>query len=643
MHANFVSPDRCKPSLLWKRARFWGDVLLLVTALVNVPLFAMDVARVEARVDAAVARFGVTGKGVLVAILDRGIDWKNDDFRNDDGTTRIKWIFDLSDDTGASAAGNAYGVGTIYTEAQINSALTGGPTLATRDAVGHGTTTTGIACGNGRGVPSRKYRGVAPEASIIVVKITGGAPAHDNQPAEADFYDNARVLTGLQFVSDKATALGMPCVMLPNVGSIGGPTDGTSDWCRKVDTIVKPGLLFVNGPGDEGGMANRATGNVPANGNSAIQIQKGNPDPLRLYLYYAGGDRFDVTVTTPSGPFGPYLAPANDNLDIQNVAGQFDYYHLGSNFDFIFNGAMNGKRLIFMSLIGAAGTYTVQLHGASIAAGGHFDAGLNPSNIGQPPGSANRFLTFAYPGNLGNIWDGATALSNICPGDYVVRNDYVDIDGIPRSLSFTGEGNVGEIWKGSSAGPTYDGRLGVDFAAPGDSLFTTYNPTSYWATFRFNVIQDGLGKYGRASAVSAAAPFATGVVALMLQMHPKLDAATAKQILHETARRDSFTGTVPNPTWGHGKIDALAALDRVLAMIVRITAIEKMNNDVRLTLSATAGRSYRIEYRNDLVAGTWQPLAGAQSFAGSASPIQIVDPGAAASLPKRFYRAVLSP
>ena len=620
---------------------------MVVTALAgccfSLSVEAMDVARVEARVDQAVTRFGVTGQGVIVAVLDRGIDWKNDDFRNDNGTTRIKWIFDVTDDTGATAPGNTYGVGTIYTEAQINAALTGGPTLATRDAVGHGTTTSGIICGSGRGLPSRKYRGVAPNATIIVVKITGGAPAHDSEPAEADFYNNARVLTGMQFVADKAAALGMPCVMLPNVGSIGGPTDGTSDWCRKVDSIVKPGLLFVNGPGDEGGMANRATGNVSANGNAAIQIQKSNPDPLRLYLYYAGGDRFDVTVTTPGGSFGPYLAPANDNLDIRNVAGQFDYYHLGAAFDYIFNGAMNGKRLVFMSLIGAAGTYTVQLHGTTVAAGGHFDAGLNPSNISQPPASANRFLTFAYPGNLGNIWDGATALRNICPGDYVVRNDYVDIDGIARSLSFTGEGSVGQIWKGSSAGPTYDGRLGVDFTAPGDSLFTTYNPTSYWATFRFNLIQDGLSKYGRASAVSASAPFATGVVALMLQMKPTLDVATAKQILHETARADAFTGTVPNPQWGYGKIDALAALSRLADTLLRITATQRISNDVAISYTSVVGKNYRVEYKNDLAsAAAWTPLSGYSNVPGTGSVLQAFDIGGA-SVPKRFYRVASLP
>ncbi len=59
----------------------------LACGFLRIPLAAMDMARVEAGVDAAVARFGVNGQGVIVAVLDRGIDWKNDDFRNDDGET----------------------------------------------------------------------------------------------------------------------------------------------------------------------------------------------------------------------------------------------------------------------------------------------------------------------------------------------------------------------------------------------------------------------------------------------------------------------------------------------------------------------------------------------------------------------------
>jgi uncharacterized protein (TIGR03437 family) len=90
---------------------------------------------------------------------------------------------------------------------------------------------------------------------------------------------------------------------------------------------------------------------------------------------------------------------------------------------------------------------------------------------------------------------------------------------------------------------------------------TAYDPNSYWGQTTGDEIQDGLGFYGAAGANSSSNPVMAGIIALMLQMNPKLDAFTVKDILHKSARKDSFTGAVPNNTWGYGKIDALNALD----------------------------------------------------------------------------------
>ena len=531
---------------------------LAVFSVPGSPVLAMDRVRTLTGVDAAVSQFGVTGRGVIVALLDRGIDWKNGDFRNDDTTTRIAYIFDLTDDTGAGAPGNIYGKGTIYTRAQIDQALTGAPSLATRDAVGHGTATAGIAAGNGRNSPGRKYRGVATEATIIAVKVTSdGVPAHDGEAAEAAFYDPARLPLAIDFVRDKARELGLPAVMLLNLGSSGGPTDGSSDLARKIDATVGPGipgLVFVTGPGDDGGIENRAGGNVPQAGIVPIQIQKGNATAnLAMDLFYPGTDRFDVMIQGPSGTFGPYTSPASNSAADAHTTADFVYSQRGSavtNY-----GAQTGKREIVVRLTGGAATYTVTLIGASVTTG-RFDATLNPSNIiAGGAYSTNRFLTNVAPGS---IWDGASSRYNICPNAYVNKTTWTDIDGIARSL--TGQGNPGEIWKGSSIGPTADGRLGVDVSEPGSNLVTTYNPKSYFATFRGNLISDGSGLYGIQGAVSSAAPSVTGIIALMLQINPSLDASSVRQILRGTASSDSFTGPTPNTTWGYGKTNALAAV-----------------------------------------------------------------------------------
>ena len=530
----------------------------LLSVLFPVEFLAMDRARSETRVDAAVAQHGVTGRGVLVAILDRGINYTNVDFRNADGTTRIATIFDLSDDRGAADPANAYDVGTIYTREQIDAALASGVPLPTRDAVGHGDATAGIAAGNGANSANALYRGMAPDATLIVVKIVGGAPAHGDQPAEAGFYDPERVLTGIRFVRDTARTMGMPCVMLLNIGSQGGPTDGSSELARLIDETVRPGvpgLVFVTGPGDDGGVPNRCGGVIAGGGSAAIQIQKSASGTMVFDLWYSGSDRFDVRLTTPSGTFGPYAAPeADDGSDFVRTA-VFDYYHFGPDSDFF--EATNGKREISLYIGGPTGTYTIELIGRQVTSG-TFDGTLNPASIFQGESSQNRFLTFVAPGS---IWDGASAKYNVCPGDYVIRQDWVDVDGFTRGIF--GEGDVGEIWTGSSVGPTFDGRTGVDVCAPGNTVFTTYSPTSYYSAFRFNQILGGGGFYGAQSAVSAAAPQVTGIIALMLELDPNLDALTVKSILQSTGRRDAFTGNTPNASWGYGKVDAVAALNEV--------------------------------------------------------------------------------
>ena len=158
--------------------------VLLLCLWLAAPSAGLDLARQSSGATAAQSKYGVTGKGVAVAILDRGIDWQHPDFRNPDGTTRIKWMLDMSGQSWCDA-GNPAPV--EYSQSQINAALQGGAAIAERDAIGHGTLTAGIAAGNGR-ASSGKYTGIAPDTDLIIVKMTSdGAPAHGSQPAEASF------------------------------------------------------------------------------------------------------------------------------------------------------------------------------------------------------------------------------------------------------------------------------------------------------------------------------------------------------------------------------------------------------------------------------------------------------------------------
>jgi minor extracellular serine protease Vpr len=570
--------------------RGWAVLLGIVLSFNG---FALDRVRTEAQVNEALERYGVTGKGVLVAVLDRGIDWRNADFRDAAGKTRIEYIYDLMDPAGASAPGNFQGKGTVYTRAQIQAALDGGAGLATRDAVGHGTTTASIAAGGGRNYAL--YRGIAPESRLLVVKlVSDGAPAHGAQAAEAPFYDPALIPVAIDFVVAKAKELGMPAVMLLNIGSVGGSTDGTSRLARKIDSVVgpgKPGLVFVTGASDDGSAANRAGGVVKSGETVTLEIRKEDAGTLTFDLWYAETDRLDVTVTTPTATYGPYVAPSGPTRSDIHTESEFLYYHLGRDMDF--DTSTNQRRELWMRLSGPAGLYRVQLTGR-VVVDGRFDATLNPSRFNAADRPINRFLNFVMPGS---IWDLASASNNICPNSYVIRTNYNDIDGVRRVLR---EGAVGELWKGSGVGPTFDGRLGIDVSAPGDSLITAYAPLSHWATARFNTVASPAGLYGRASAVSAANPIVTGIIALLLEMDPTLDAAQVKVLLQKGARADAFTGAVPNPNWGYGKVNALKSVELLHSEMVRMTVERSGEDRLRIRSRGHRGGAYVLQGSVDL-------------------------------------------
>ncbi len=516
----------------------------------------MDQVRKETRADQAIAKYGVTGKGVVVAILDRGIDWQDPDFIKPDGKTRIKWLLDMSGQRGC-AANNPAPV--EYSEAQINAALAGGAPIVHRDAVGHGTVTVGIAAGNGRAFADGKYRGIAPEADLIIAKVTSeGAAAHDGEPEEAAF--NACTDQALDWVDQKITSVGEPAVLLINSGVQAGPLDGTSAVSRKIEQLfgsTRPGRIYVSASGDEGELDTHAGGSYDATAGTAVRIAKSRTDATALHIWYTGAAPAQVTVSfddgTTVGPVSP-LGNVNQNgiLITQYEPGKEPYPYT----------ATGGDRLVIIQVTGHPGNGTVTIRALQAGAGrvDLYVPGLGPAII---------FTDHLVPGRLNDYSTTRAAIVDAC---YVVRTAYTDIDGVARSI--TAQGLTGEFWKGSGIGPTRDGRLyGVDVATPGQNLFGSYARKSFFGTFRFNLVQDGGGWYGRQGATSGAAPILVGAIALMLQMKPGLTGQEVRQIVRNSAFADAFTGPIPNVKWGYGKLDILKALDTLSGVPSPVPAI----------------------------------------------------------------------
>lgn len=162
--------------------------------------------------------FPLLGNGVLVGIVDSGIDYENSDFRNPDGTTRIVALWDQTVQTGTPPKG--FNVGTEFTAEQINAALQvmdrveRYQLVPSRDTSGHGTAVAGIAAGNGRGSESERYRGVAPEAGLLIVKM--------GLPGAYGFPRTTQLMRGVDYIIRKAEELKKPVAINISFGNTYG-------------------------------------------------------------------------------------------------------------------------------------------------------------------------------------------------------------------------------------------------------------------------------------------------------------------------------------------------------------------------------------------------------------------------------------
>jgi minor extracellular serine protease Vpr len=534
-----------------RRLRFVGLSCLLLTNFI----FADTIVNKDTQNDKTFAKYGVTGKGVIVAIMDRGIDYTHPDFRNPDGTTRIKMMWDMSAQN-LCAPGNPFPV--VYTEAQINTALQNNTPLGERDAVGHGTVTAGIAAGNGSAVgkSSLQYAGIAPQADLLIVKVTSeGAPAHGSQPAESPF--QACYNQALDLVTAEAAALGEPIVGLINSGTQWGPIDGTGAVSREIDLdfgLNNPGYVYVEASGDEGTLPNHARSTYSATATVfPFTIATSSTDTGQIW--YTGSAPANVTVTasdngdTVTATPNNCVSSADGSLSACNYLPGAQFYPWQSS---------GPDRAVWYEVSGHTGNGTVTMQGTGSNSG--------TADVYSDDSANVAFTRFITPGRLNDYSSTFSADVAAC---YNVRTSWTDINNDKQSI--TNEGKVGGLWTFSSGGPTRDGRIppngGVDVATPGGNLFAAYGLNTYWETFQFNLIKGGEGYYGRQSATSGASPILVGAAALMLQMDPKLTASQVRQIIHQTATSDKLTGTVPNENWGSGKLNILGATNAVAALL----------------------------------------------------------------------------
>ncbi|MCI9546236.1 MAG: S8 family peptidase [Lachnospiraceae bacterium] len=265
--------------------------------------FAVNQARAASCItQVQISPWNLNGQGVLVGIVDSGIDYHHPDFINEDGTTRIVKLWDQSV-SGNSPQG--YALGAEFDAQQINQALEA-PTrqeayqiVPSRDGSGHGTAVAGIAAGNGR-ASEGVYRGVAPESQLLVVKL--GNPKKDSFPRTTE------LIQGVDYVIRQSIAMGMPLALNLSFGNNYGSHLGDTLLETYLTSVANLGRNCICvGMGNNGVDGLHTSGRLEVGRTDRIEVSVGDYEPsLNIQLWKNYADQVDIYLTHPSsGTVGP--------------------------------------------------------------------------------------------------------------------------------------------------------------------------------------------------------------------------------------------------------------------------------------------------------------------------------------------------
>ena len=245
--------------------------------------------------------YSLSGEGVLAAVIDSGIDWKNTDFRNPDGSTRILKLWDqtVAPESSGYAPPEGYVVGTEYNRDVINLALSGDEAALrsmnlSRDYSGHGTFVTGIAAGNGQGMAG-SFRGVAFESELIIVKL--------GDSEQRQFPRTTRLMEAVNYCIMEAQKAGKPVVINLSFGNNQGSHDGTdllSTYLNAASDVWKN--VIVCGSGNEAGNGIHASSVLSGRKAESVELAVGEYEPgFNLQLWKNYSDEYGVELIAPSG------------------------------------------------------------------------------------------------------------------------------------------------------------------------------------------------------------------------------------------------------------------------------------------------------------------------------------------------------
>jgi subtilisin family serine protease len=549
-----------------------------------------------------------TGAGIAIGIIDTGCDLTHPDLLDSLGNTRVKFIWDQRKPIAANTP-QPFGYGQEWNESEINAG-----TANTNDeqGFGHGTHVSGIAASDGSANGTNK--GVAPDAVMIQVAV--------------DFNNSSSptIMDAVNYIYTKAQQLGLPCIINASLGTYYGSHDGNDLQALMIKNMIvqQPGRTLVAAAGN--------AGNVPfhlgynASNDTSFTWLRHNPNYPYTYLQIWGDTGVFNGIQFALGADADYSQPTyRGRTPFRN----FSYCQGVLKRDTLFS--PTGTRLAIVEMFGSlqgpacrmemvirpdSTTYAWRLMTQGT---GRFDLwkfydGTLQSGFlttGLPSVSTvPDMVKYKLPDLNSTIVSGFQCLDEVITvGNHFNRTFYYDFAG---NIVADTTATPGDIVPNSSKGPTRDGRIKPDIAAPGSTTLSAgqLSLLTQWQNIpnAIPVIAQG-GLHFRDGGTSSAAPVVAGVAALFQEQNPGADYLDVKNAILQCAVQDSLTGNqLPNNTWGVGKVNALNTL-----INCALTSLNESLENPSLTLNPNPiarGGEVMVYSNMDCIAVELRDMAG---------------------------------
>ncbi len=494
---------------------------------------------------------GMTGKGVIIAVIDSGVDFRHPDFITYDAagrpTSRLLYLWDTATDyrrgRGSPAPfsyPNKASIGTLYTRDQLTDALRRRLVRAiseipATDIDGHGTACASIAAGNGNGdkgasgMKRSELVGVAPDADIIGIRLG------------KEGLENSYLLNAICEWLDRVAAQS-PLVVSCSFGGHWDGHDGQTVGERHLSErfpLGKSGRAIVAAAGNEGRDPIHAEASF-GDRKSAKLIRWNARAGAILNIYFDSADEGLAIVPAANTPYK--VLPVDLNRLTGQLKASLQLPEGPGGLWLINESGPQTKAHLFLPSVGEDG---------APAATFWSDVVSYSTLVGGPGAAANVITVGSYDWN-DNFHSGGSlvTLLEVCPGN----------DGKRSPLE------IGKLSCYSSPGPTRLGKVKPEIVAPGEWYPSSYAKIPEGGSVDWPFPIDTNTNYAAMNGTSAATPYTAGVIALIFQKRPALTLGEVRNLLTTKASRDPFTGAVPNKHWGYGKLD-LAAVERIFGAL----------------------------------------------------------------------------